>query len=123
MVQTVLDMVGLGSGVSLLTLVSGLSLLLESDLLVFGGLGGVLLEELGKGSKGVLVNGLGELTDGGRGLESQHHDSLLSLDSDVLGPSDESGEVLHGLDISSDSEVSWGLLEKRVGVVGLSSTG
>ncbi len=50
----------------------------------------------------------------GRNLESLEKNSLLSLESDILWPSDESGQISSGLDITSDSEVSWGLLEKRI---------
>jgi hypothetical protein len=60
------------------------------------------------------LDGVGELGNAWWDLESLHEDSLLSLDSDVLGPSDESGEISLGLDVTSNSEVSGGLLEKRV---------
>ena len=96
----------------LLSALSGLSLGLESGLLVLGGLWGVLSEELEKLGGLVLVNGLGELVESWWGLESHEEDSLLSLDSHVLWPLDESGKILLWLDITTDSEVSWGLLEK-----------
>jgi len=96
----------------LLSALSGLSLGLESGLLVLGGLWGVLGEELEKLGGLVLVNGLGELVESWWGLESHEEDSLLSLDSHVLWPLDESGKILLWLDITTDSEVSWGLLEK-----------
>ena len=99
----------------LLSALSGLSLGLESGLLVLGGLWGVLSEELEKLGGLVLVNGLGELVESWWGLESHEEDSLLSLDSDVLWPLDESGKVLLWLDVSTNSEGSWGLLEERVG--------
>lgn len=38
----------------------------------------------------------------------------MSLESDILWPSDKSGQISSWLDITSDSEVSWGLLEKRI---------
>jgi len=60
------------------------------------------------------LNGVGELGNGWGDLESLHEDSLLSLDSDVLGPSDESSEVFLGLDVTTDSEVSGALLEEGV---------
>lgn len=96
----------------LLSALSGLSLGLESGLLVLGGLWGVLSEELEKLGGLVLVNGLGELVESWWGLESHEEDSLLSLDSHVLWPLDESGKILLWLNITTDSEVSWGLLEK-----------
>ena len=61
----------------------------------------------------VLVNSVGELVDGGGHLESLHQNSLLPLNSDVSWPFDETGEVSLWLDVSSNSEVSGSLLEKR----------
>lgn len=60
----------------------------------------------------VLVNGSGELVDGWGNLKSHHEDGLLSLDTDVLGPLDETGEVADGLDVTTDTEVLGGLLEE-----------
>jgi hypothetical protein len=56
---------------------------------------------------------VGELVDGRGDLESLHQDSLLPLNSDVSWPFDETGEVSLWLDVSSNSEVSGSLLEKR----------
>lgn len=67
------------------------------------------------------LNSVGELGNAWGDLESLHEDSLLSLDSDVLGPSDESGEVSLGLDVSTDSEVSGALLEEGVLLGGTTS--
>ena len=61
----------------------------------------------------IFLNSLGELVDGGGHLESLHEDSLLSLDSDVLGPFDETGEVSLWLNVTSESEVLGSLLEER----------
>jgi hypothetical protein len=61
----------------------------------------------------ILVDGLGELVDGGGHLESLHEDALLSLDADVLGPLDEAGQVASGLDVATNAEVLGGLLEER----------
>jgi len=91
---------------------SGFSFTSESVLLLFAGLWGVLGEELEELGGLVLVDGLLELAEGWWGLESQEHDSLLSLDSDVLWPFDESGEVSGWLNITTDSVVSCGLGEK-----------
>jgi len=41
-------------------------------------------------------------------------DFLLSLEKDIFGPSDESGQISSGLNITTDSEASGFLLEKRV---------
>ena len=96
----------------LLSALSGLSLGLESGLLLLGGLWRVLGEELEELGSLVLVNGLGELVEGWWRLESHEENSLLSLDSHILWPLDESGKILLWLDVTTDSEVSWGLLEK-----------
>jgi len=92
---------------------SGLSLLLQSLLLVLSGLWGVFTEKLKDFASLVLVNSVGELVDGRGDLESLHQDSLLPLNSDVSWPFDETGEVSLWLDVSSNSEVSGSLLEKR----------
>jgi len=60
----------------------------------------------------VLVDGLGELVEYWWDLDSHLHDSLLSLDSNVLWPLDESSEVLLWLDGSTNSEASWVLGEE-----------
>ena len=65
----------------------------------------------------VLIQGLSKLVDLRGDLESLEKDSLLSLESDVSWPSDESGEILLGLDISTDSEASGGRFEKRVSLL------
>ncbi len=55
---------------------------------------------------------MGELVNGWWNLESHHEDGLLSLNADVLGPLDESGEVAYGLDVTTDAEVLGALLEE-----------
>lgn len=62
----------------------------------------------------VLVNSLGELVDGGWNLKTLEKNAFLSLNADVFGPFDETGEVTDGLDITTDSEVFRRLLEQRV---------
>ena len=119
-VETELEDNGLGTDlVGLVSTLSGFSLLLESSFLVSSGLGLVSVEELEELSRLVLVKGLGENVQRRRHLESHHEDSLLSLDSDVLGPLDEPGEVSGRLDVTTNSEVSGGLLEEGVGISGL----
>ena len=41
-------------------------------------------------------------------------DGLLPLQDDVLGPSDEAGQIALGLDILTDAEILGPLLEERV---------
>lgn len=53
-----------------------------------------------------------ELVDSRRHLQSLHQDALLPLNSDVLGPLHEAGQITHGLDVSSNSEVARVLFEQ-----------
>jgi len=108
-VETELEEDGLGSGLSV-----GTSGGLESVVLGLSGLGRVLVEELKEVSGLRFLNSVGELGNAWWDLESLHEDSLLSLDSDVLRPSDESGEVSLGLDVATNSEVLGALLEEGV---------
>lgn len=62
----------------------------------------------------VSINSVGELIKCGRDLQSLQKDSLLSLESDILGPSDKSGQISLWLDITSNSEILWGLFKERV---------
>lgn len=52
-----------------------------------------------------------------------HENSLLSLNSNVLGPFDESGKISLGLDVTSNSEVTGVLLEEGVLFAGTGSGG
>jgi hypothetical protein len=92
-----------------------LSSLLESCLLILLGLWGVLAEEFEELRGLILVNGLLELEKSRWRLQSHEENSLLSLDSDIFWPSDESGKVLLWLNRSTNSERSWGFLEEGVG--------
>jgi len=74
----------------------------------------VLSEELQQSGSLISVNSVGELVECGRNLESLEEDSLLSLEKDVFGPTNKSGEVSGGLDITSDSEASGLFLEEGV---------
>jgi len=107
-VETELEMNGL---LSLLVL-GGFSLRLKSKLLLLSVLGRVFSEELDKVGSLVLLESLSELVNGRGDLQSLEENSLLSLNTDVLGPLDKSGEVSLGLDVTTDSEVSRALLEK-----------
>jgi len=61
-----------------------------------------------------------ELSNGWGDLQTLHKNSLLSLNSNVLGPLDETSEVSDGLDVSSNSKVTWVLFEQRVLFAGAS---
>jgi len=109
-VKTELDVDGLG-GLSSSTSFSGS---LKTELLLLLGLGHVLGEELKELGSLVLVNGRLELVDVGWDLKALEKDALLSLDADILGPLDETGEVANWLDVTTDSEVLRGLLEEAL---------
>ena len=55
-----------------------------------------------------------ELVDCRRDPQPGLEHNLLSLESDVLGPSNESGQISGGLDILTNSKVSGSLLKQRV---------
>jgi len=112
-VKTVLDEEGL-LGLILLSLSNGGSSLSETGLLLLLRLGAVLVEELEELGSGVLVQGVGELGNGGWNLQALVEDDLLALEADILGPLDEAGEVSLRADVLADTEVLGGRLEERV---------
>ena len=61
--------------------------------------------------------------DVGWDLKALEKDALLSLDADVLGPFDETGEVASWLDVTTDSEVAGVLGEEGALLVVLGGTG
>ena len=61
----------------------------------------------------VLVEGLRELVELRRHLESLHKDTFLSLDAHVARPLDEACQVTLRLDVSTKTEVANLLLEER----------
>jgi len=103
----------LGRGV-LLSSGSGLGTCDQPLLLGLTGFRTVLVHQLEQLSGSLPVQGLVELVDWRGNLQPGLEDSLLSLQSDVLGPFDESGKIPLWLDGLSDSEVSGSFLEKRV---------
>lgn len=114
-VETILDGVGLlGDILLLLALSNGGGLLEETLLLLSLGLRAVLVEELEGLGSSVAVEGVGELGNRRRDLETHVQDLLLALKTDVFGPLDEAGKVALGLDILTDTEVAAARLEEGV---------
>jgi len=114
-VETVLDVVGLlGDILLLLALGDGSGLLEETLLLLSLRLGAILVQKLEGLGSSVAVEGVGELRNGGRDLETDVQDLLLALKADVFGPLDETGQVALGLDVLADTEVARTLLNERV---------
>ena len=62
----------------------------------------------------VLINGLGELVDGGWNLETLEKNALLSLDANVLGPFDETAQIPLGLDVLTNAKVTRTFLKEGV---------
>ena len=100
MVETEFGEVGLLGGVGFgIAGLLGLCELGETRLLLLLGLGAVLVEEGEELLRGVLVEGVRELGDGGGNLEALVKDHLLALETNVLRPLHEAGEVSLVLDI------------------------
>lgn len=60
----------------------------------------------------VFVDGLRELGDGRRHFQALLKDRLLPLDADVPRPFHEAAKILLRLDVTTNAEVLWGLLEE-----------
>jgi len=71
---------------------------LEAGSLLELGFGTILLQDLEQLDGGLLVQCLGELVDWWRDLQALLQDSLVALDANVLGPSDETRQVTFWLD-------------------------
>jgi len=115
-VETKLNVNGLGS------LLGGLvgSGLGEALFLLGAGLGAVFREQFKELTGLITCNCAVELGNCWRNLKALHKNTLLTLNTDVLGPSDEAGEVSLRLDVSSDSKVAWVLFEQRIFCCGAS---
>ena len=114
-VETVLDVVRLLADVLLLLALSDSGGLTVETLLLLGlGLRTVLVEELEGLGSGVPVEGVLELSDGWGNLEAEVQDLLLALQTDVLGPLDETAKVTLGLDVLANAEVAGASLDERV---------
>ena len=94
---------------SLLLLSSSLSDGVETGLLLLLRLRAVLVQELEQLCSGVLVQSVGELGDGWWDLQALVKDDLLALETNVLGPLHEAGEVLLRLDVLTcrTTQIHW----------------
>lgn len=114
-VETVLDIVWLLADVLLLLSLSNSGSLLVKTLLLLGlGLRAVLVEELESLGSSVTVEGVLELSNSRRDLETEAQDLLLALQLNILGPFDEARQVALRLDVLANTEVARALLEERV---------
>merc|ERR1719342_407936 len=101
-------------GCILLTSSPGGSALPEPLLLGLLGLWPVLVHKLEQLGGSLTIQGGVELVHRWGHLKTGLKDNLLPLETDVLGPLNEPGEVPWWLDISSNAEVPGSLLEERV---------
>jgi len=116
-VKTELNVNGLGTFLG--RFVSGSSG--EALFLLGAGLGAVFSEQFKELTGLITFNCAVELGNGWWNLKALHQNTLLALNSDVLGPSNEAGEVSLRLDVSSDSKVAWVLFEQRIFCCGASA--
>ncbi len=96
-VDTVLDHDGLLSLIDLGTTGSLLGEGTQTSLLISIRFRAVLVKQLEELGSGVLVQGLGELVDRGRDLQTLLQDGSLTLQTNVRGPLDETGKITLGL--------------------------
>jgi hypothetical protein len=114
-VQPILNHVRFLADIFLLLAIRDGSGLLVQPLLLFGfGFRTVLVEETEGLGRGVAVEGMAELGDGGGNFETEVEDFLLALEADVFGPFDHAGEVAAGLDVLTDTEVAGAFFEEGV---------
>ena len=114
--ESELDNIG---DLGVLFLSSGSSNLLDSLLLGGRSLWAVLVKKSEDSHGLVLAQSLGELVDRRGDLKTLVQDSALTLDADILRPTDETTEVTAlGADVSSNSSVTTARGEKRVGGLG-----
>lgn len=86
----------------------------ETCFSLLGVLGRVLFQQPEKDVGLVFVEGFGELGNQWGNFDSGEENSFLSLEGDVLGPSDESGQISFGLNIVADSKIARPALEERI---------
>jgi hypothetical protein len=123
-VQTVLGeqrLLGIGLSFPLSGSNSGL---LETSCLLLLALRTILVQELEQLSSSVLVQCVGELGNSRGNLETLAEDDLLALETDVLGPFHEAGQISLGLDVLADTKIFCVSLKERVflGLGGLCDT-
>jgi len=115
MVQSVFDRIRLLADILLpLALRHSSSLLVQPLLLLRLGLRSVLAEQLERLRRGVPVEDVLELGDGGRDFEAEVEDLLLALEANVFGPSHHTREVAARLYVLPDAEVARPFLDQRV---------
>ena len=87
---------------------------MKTFLLLGLGLWAVFVEEFERLGGGVTVEGVGELGNGWWDFEAEVEDLLLALKTDVGRPLYHTGKVALRLDILTNAEVSWALLDERI---------
>lgn len=87
----------------------------QTSFLLDLGLGAVLVGQLEELRGQVLIEDLGELADCWWHLKALIEDPLLTLETNIFGPLDITGEVALGLDILANAKIFRPLLDQRVG--------
>jgi len=113
-VETVLDKERFLCFLSSLALSRGRCSSTNALLLLLLGFRAVLVKKLEELGGRVLVEGVGELRDGGRNLQALVKDNLLTLEANVLGPFDEASQVSLRANILTNAKIFGGGLEERV---------
>jgi len=101
-------------GILLLSICGGSSDSLETSLLLLLGLWAVLVKQLEELCSSVLIESVGELSNGRRDFKTLVKNDLLALKADIFRPLDETRQVSLGLNVLADTEVLGSCLEKRV---------
>lgn len=114
-IQTILDDIRLfGDVFFLLSVLDGHSLLGQTLLLLSLGLRTILVEETEDlGGEG-LVEDVLELSDRRRDLQTEVEDLLAALEKNILRPFHHARKVSSRLDVLTDTEVAWTLLNERI---------
>jgi hypothetical protein len=114
MVQTEFDVEWFGTNVlSLVASLAGFSFSLKSIFLGLSSLRRILSQKFEKRCTLSFINGSQKSVDGWWRLKSHEKDSLLTLNSNILRPFHETGKISNGLNVTTNSEVTGILLEKR----------
>jgi len=100
-----------GLGVNVTTLRLGFSRVSETLFLLGASLRLQLLQEADESLELFLIDGVLELGNGRRNFQTLEQDTLLALNTDVLRPLGEAGQITLRLNITTDTERTSGLLE------------
>lgn len=113
-VDTVFNHEGFFTLVDFFAIGSGFSGSGKTSLLFLFGFGAVFVQEFESLGSGVFVHNTGELVKNGGNLQTLLEDSLLTLETDVFGPFNETRKITFGLNVLTDTKVLGGLFSQRI---------